>query len=565
MPKDQDPVHLITAIGKGNYRPVTYSLLNQGYSTKFASVALVHLLNLSGARASILATEAVADSEGLKQLVAELGQAGVSAHTIRTNDGSSPGDFLATLHQLIELVREKECVILDVSSGLRHLPFAYLAALTYLTSFKDVKIGGIYNGAYEQKMTNANGVDVAPIHDLRVLFEATQWHHAVRAASESGDLRPLERAVEGERNAEGKRRQGRSTLAGLSNPLRGLSGSLAAGLPLESGLCAREMLGALRTSNAGEHQATLARLSLQPFESLLDDIATPEGVTRRETIALDEGELRRQLRLIRWYAERGNVQEALLLLREWLVSRAHLQIGDTSSWLGRKQRKAAERALGAAAARSKRTNVKKSASGSLWERVSTARNGLAHAGMDVQVKLKSTQEVQGWVRDCEALICAPLDLAPPGTDRILLSPLGFTPGVLFTAASSQKPDQVVVIASEQTERLAQQALAAAGMGDVPLETRVIKDPYGGVEEAKEIATTLRDKLAEARELVVNLTGGTTAMQLIVEKMAAEANRLGIPVRRILLIDRRPPHEQRDDPYVLGEVIELPDPCAGDPG
>lgn len=482
---------------------------------------------------------------------------------MRANDGSSPDHFLATLQQLIGLVEENEHVILDVTFSLRHLPFAYLAALTYLTSFKGVVIHGIYYGAYEQRRPDPNGVEIAPIQDLSVLFEATQWYHAVRTASESGDLRPLQRAVDHADRAERSRTKRSTPLGRLTGPLRGLANSIAAGLPLDAGVYARELLTALQSVDATTQEATLARLSLRPFEEQLELWAVPANVTHRASIPLTEHELQRQLRLIRWYADRGNVQEALLLMREWLLSLAFIRVGDASGWLGYRKRKPIEAALNADAERG-RLKIGNSTISSLWGRVRDARDKLAHAGTDVQVKLSSAQEVQGWVTECEGLLSAPLELAPPGKDRILLSPLGFTPGVLFTAVSDQKPDQVIVLASEQTAPSAREALEAAGMGTLPLETRILADPYGGVED-RDVAKTLQDKLIEARELVVNLTGGTTAMQLVAEQVAASASRFGIPVKRILLIDRRPPQEQRDCPYILGEVIELPDGRVGDTG
>lgn len=46
------------------------------------------------------------------------------------------------------------------------------------------------------------------------------------------------------------------------------------------------------------------------------------------------------------------------------------------------------------------------------------------------------------------------------------------------------------------------------------------------------------------------------MQWLVESMAERAARLGTAVRRIALVDRRSPEEQRTRPYVRGEVVEL---------
>jgi len=63
-------------------------------------------------------------------------------------------------------------------------------------------------------------------------------------------------------------------------------------------------------------------------------------------------------------------------------------------------------------------------------------------------------------------------------------------------------------------------------------------------------------IIQADEVVVNITGGTTAMQHIVQQIAALAAELGRSVRRVALVDRRLPQEQREEPYVPGELIRL---------
>ena len=49
-----------------------------------------------------------------------------------------------------------------------------------------------------------------------------------------------------------------------------------------------------------------------------------------------------------------------------------------------------------------------------------------------------------------------------------------------------------------------------------------------------------------------MTGGTTLMGLVIQRLAEEAQRLYRPVRRFALIDRRTPAEQDSEPFVQGE-------------
>jgi hypothetical protein len=55
---------------------------------------------------------------------------------------------------------------------------------------------------------------------------------------------------------------------------------------------------------------------------------------------------------------------------------------------------------------------------------------------------------------------------------------------------------------------------------------------------------------------VNITGGTTLMGLTAEKLASKARELPCEVRRLGLIDSRPPEQQRTDPYQEGEPLWL---------
>jgi hypothetical protein len=64
-------------------------------------------------------------------------------------------------------------------------------------------------------------------------------------------------------------------------------------------------------------------------------------------------------------------------------------------------------------------------------------------------------------------------------------------------------------------------------------------------------------LAEAGEVVVNLTGGSTLMQYVAERIGRWAeDKLGIPLRRIATVDRRSAAQQAADPYQPGKIHTL---------
>lgn len=49
-----------------------------------------------------------------------------------------------------------------------------------------------------------------------------------------------------------------------------------------------------------------------------------------------------------------------------------------------------------------------------------------------------------------------------------------------------------------------------------------------------------------------MTGGTTLMGIVVQQLVEVSEKLDRPTRRFALIDRRPPHKQDTEPYVLSD-------------
>lgn len=102
-------------------------------------------------------------------------------------------------------------------------------------------------------------------------------------------------------------------------------------------------------------------------------------------------------------------------------------------------------------------------------------------------------------------------------------------------------------------------LRRAGRTDLGSEILELTDPHQGFAEVNYILDErddLRRALACASEVVANLTGGTTAMQFAAEQLGRHVQRFGTPLRRVAVIDRRSYEEQRREPFVLGELIEL---------
>ena len=143
-----------------------------------------------------------------------------------------------------------------------------------------------------------------------------------------------------------------------------------------------------------------------------------------------------------------------------------------------------------------------------------------------------------------------IDLPPLG-GRLLISPQGRRPGVLFSALKIADPDTCLVICSDISADSTRDAANTAGFKG-HIEQIKLEDPIGGFNEIEKAAEHAKDYLSYTDEIVANMTGGTTLMGIIVQQLVEEAQKLDRPVQRFVLIDRRLPEQQDQDPFVQSD-------------
>jgi hypothetical protein len=550
---------LLTALGapERGYRQRTYRFKRNACATRFAPVAIAQLRpDLRGARAAVLVTARAREAH-FEEVAAELSAAGVRAEAIDIPEVTSEEDIFETFRRVLDATSDAKKLTLDITLGLRHHGFVFFASLMFLQRLHGAILDGVYYGA--EQLSNK---DEVPLVDLTPLMRLVDWSFALDKAIRAGDFRDLAGALEGEVKVLFTSGQGEVALSRAAKSARRLARALAAGLPLDVGIEAKNFLDILgAVGPGGSALAHAARLVLRKLEEAVRPWATEAGA--KFEIGLTREELARELRLARWYLERENLHTALLVLREWMVNLAQHIHAPKGGWLdyGR-TRHPAEILLQGLSERAKEglAAVVEKEAGSLWEKLSTHRNAYAHAGMKPENVDVSADVVREILTICERLLeTPPPSLAgerPRGV--LLLTALGLSPGVLFSAVRHIWPQRLVVITSAQASPLISEALGRAGAPDLPHEIVALEDPHQGFVEGARIERDqrLRRAIAESSKLVVNITGGTTAMQYVVDRLARLASRLGTPVRRIALVDRRAPEVQRVDPYVLGDLVEL---------
>jgi hypothetical protein len=141
------------------------------------------------------------------------------------------------------------------------------------------------------------------------------------------------------------------------------------------------------------------------------------------------------------------------------------------------------------------------------------------------------------------------------THTLLVSPLGMSKGLLYSALLHIPCDVCLVIASEQSIMSLDEIQKQSNYQGT-FSIKLLKEVFTGFAESKALVAESRELLHTSEQIICNITGGTTAQQFVIQAFYESAKNLGKPVSRIALIDKRDALEQRNNPYVSGELVEL---------
>ena len=505
----------------------------------------------------------------------------VEIKMVKISNGIDRSEISEILESVAKCIPEGANLTLDVTHGLRHFPFIFYALVLYLKSLRGVEIRGAYYGMVDAGPSK-------PIIDLQPLLELPEWFHAVRMFRDQGTTKPMadllqllaNRLDEEKANLfkSGNKSEGQKLVA----PVKQVADSIdwlekyafayESALPLELEKASRGLIDSIRklpcVSSAG----------LPPLVGELTDAIVaaaqesafskpPSGKGDwKSKITLDADELKRQAYMIDVYLDRDQLSLAAGLMREWVVSWAIWKSGkieECESWLDDKVRSRYEGILGAigASARSTAPGVAMTCDQEkfrdFWNQLThNLRNALHHHAMriealeDIPNSLKTVQAFWNQLKEDGLKDKDGINLPPLG-GSLLISPQGMRPGVLFSALKVAQPDTCLVICSATSaSRISDAAGHAEFKGHI--EQIDLGDALGGFDEIDEVAERAHSYLLYAEEVIANMTGGSTLMGLIVQRLVEEAQKLDRPVKRFALIDRRPTDEQNSDPFVQGD-------------
>ena len=585
--------HLLLTVLGTNPHAACYSLGDREVEAPLAPVALFELLPHTKRPDLVLALcTSQAKQESWPLLERALGDR-CRVEVVDVADGDTQPGVDDYLTRVTDAVPQDVDLTVDVTHGYRHFSFLTYAAVLYLAALRGIRVRDAYYGLLRpptrptsrdeppnESRPRPDGPN--PFLDLRPLLELPRWLHALETLRETGSTVPLASLL----RAGPPDQSAQKVSGGLSR----LSEAYLSGLPLELGhqadlLLRQQSLKPLKRLLQRDHNLPLAGELVGRIKDMVEPFAltTPtSGSGWKRQVALSETELKRQAEIIDDLLHHGNIATTLGLLNEWTVSWVVWRRGREREWLDYQNvRRGAGNFLDAIAAVGRDPDLRNVLTdeqrtlGVFWSNLRELRNAYAHHGMRPQdivgnQKAKQLEHIRSFwattLRGCPDLSLA-LGESPGG--RVLVSPIGRRPGVLFSALETCRTDgrtgdpvMCVVICSHETEGFIAEAARRADYTGAVEPLRLV-DPYGGRPEIERLKKMARRHFIGADEVLVNVTGGTTLMGLAAEALATAARRLACPVRRFGLIDRRPPAQQDTEPYRPGEPFWIDSPDDGD--
>mgnify|MGYP001016238004 CR=1 FL=1 len=299
-------------------------------------------------------------------------EAGIPCEKVPISEARTESELWKLLQKIMEEIPEGCDLTLDLTQGLRHFPFLFFTAALYVRALKKVNIRGAYYGMFEAKVDNAS-----PMVDLSPALDMVNWFQAIQVFRDTGNAQPLAQCFQ---SIEKYEKEGKHP---IQESLEDWNMNMGAALPLEVGKSAIQLLHAIGSEIPGEIRSRIpsSDLLIEHIQGVAAPFSLPEGLECqgkwKKKIPFGATELDRQAHLIEFYLEKGHLNNAAGLIREWMVSRVLLTISG-SDWLNLRNRRKTERLLHIIRECKKKQEIHpdRKPLSEMWDKICQTRNAL---------------------------------------------------------------------------------------------------------------------------------------------------------------------------------------------
>jgi len=267
----------------------------------------------------------------------------------------------------------------DVTHGFRYLPFIFFTSFVYLKNIYDINIEKIYYGNFER------GKEYSPIIDLSYLLDLVNWSSSVYLFNQRFDAKALSKAIVSTK-VNIREKSEMPNLSKLGSALSSFSNEFLNVRPIKIAEIATDIKE--KISKSREEIKKWADHLLPLFDRLAEEDFRKLSLENPET--LDKENLRYQLNLIKIYVDKNLLLQAILLLREFMISYIIYAINEQEKWIDHNFRESVSGALNA---------LDKSASKHNSEEAPQNKNV-----MDVLQKVKNVEDIEGFIKHWNKVI-----------------------------------------------------------------------------------------------------------------------------------------------------------------
>ncbi|MEN2995447.1 MAG: TM1812 family CRISPR-associated protein [Acetomicrobium sp.] len=460
-----------------------------------------------------------------------------------------PADYdlnpVGLVTKMLGVIDYGEKIILDTTHSFRSIPIMAVVISLYAKEVKDADVTVVY-GQYDATTCSTECLNLTPV------MEMAEWLFAAREFREYGFSGLLGDLVWKRNNAYhasdvANKEHLPQELSKLTCELRELSKALRLGSirMIRKSLHAFMAHITLKTSNVHDE----IKKCIPELEPLMQKIAEryEKLDTGNNNVEINERELEAERQLISFYMATQDYGMAARLAREYRINLklySHMINGRNLNPLDRKDRESIRLP--------KEDDI-----------LRDARNHVAHFGfsdrnlpsmdkLEKRLKAIADQDVDAAIAEFTG------EFRTNARKKAVISPMGNAKGALYTILKHENPDVLVVLTSEELKDNVWEITGKAGFsGDICVVT--LKDPFKGIDEVERVMGEVNAFLKEQEvdEATINLTGGTSLLGYIAERTRDKLRYSDIPTRHVIAIDRRSRKEQDENPYIQGEVLELP--------
>ncbi|MFD3157093.1 TIGR02221 family CRISPR-associated protein [Haloimpatiens sp. FM7330] len=104
--------------------------------------------------------------------------------------GKNEDEIWSIFEIILKNINEDDEIIFDITHSFRSIPMLVLVVLNYAKALKNIKLAGIYYGAYDAKVKK-NGQEVAPVFDLTSFDNLLEWSEAVNSFLKYGNSKKI--------------------------------------------------------------------------------------------------------------------------------------------------------------------------------------------------------------------------------------------------------------------------------------------------------------------------------------------------------------------------------------